>query len=329
MIPPSPELPLHIDSTMMSCFRSCSQKFRKEFVLGKRPPGLSIDLHAGGCFATALETAYEAVHLYNLPLPEALMKAHAAFALAWGNFELPEHSKTAKTYDNVWAAVEGYFTKWDPRLDHFQPYFAADGKPTFEYTFAIPLEPTLDPHDVQANEYGTDGHFPLHPSGGPFLYCGRFDQLGQIAGRPLWKDDKTQGRSFTSDWSELWDARSQFMGYTWALQQAGIPATGGIIRGVSILKTKLDYIETEKSYPQHLIASWHEQLRRDLWRIRRAWDEQYFDFNFGDTCTSFLRPCAFMTACTSPAEQEAGWLSNFEERHWNPLNKNPAKEEAA
>ena len=44
----TPILPGYIDATMTTCFRSCPRKFYDEFVLGLRPPGLSIDLHAGG-----------------------------------------------------------------------------------------------------------------------------------------------------------------------------------------------------------------------------------------------------------------------------------------
>lgn len=54
-------LPLNVDSTMMSCFRSCPQKFFREFVQGYRPAGISIDLHAGGAFALALEEVYKGV----------------------------------------------------------------------------------------------------------------------------------------------------------------------------------------------------------------------------------------------------------------------------
>ena len=64
-----PELPLHIDSTMMSCARSCLQKFFREFVEGYRPAGISIDLHAGGCFASALEETYKQVFLKQSGLP--------------------------------------------------------------------------------------------------------------------------------------------------------------------------------------------------------------------------------------------------------------------
>src|SRR5882762_6671971 len=145
------ELPLNVDSTMIVCSRSCMRKFFLEFVYGLRPPGLSIDLHAGAAFAMALETAYKCFWGDGKSWPESLDRARAAFFLYWGDFEIPEWKRTAKTPDRVWEAVEHYFTKWPPQTDPVQPFFAADGKPTFEYTFAIPLEPTISFDPIRTN----------------------------------------------------------------------------------------------------------------------------------------------------------------------------------
>jgi hypothetical protein len=314
---PSPELPLYVDSTMITCFRSCGQKFWKEFVLGRRPPGLSIDLHAGACFATALETVRKLTFKNKLPYHEALIKAHAAFMQAWGSFEIPPHKTTAKTVDRVWESVEDYFKTYSPLTDHVQPYLAADGNPTLEYTFAIPLEPAVDPY------YGHTGgpnDFPLHPNGSPFLYCGRFDMLGEMNGKPIPVDEKTSGRSADVNWAEQWSLRNQFLGYVWACQQCGLEVDSLLVRGTSILKTKIGQAEAIKSYSQGLLTRWHEQLRRDLWRLRRSWDEGYWDYNFGDTCTSYGN-CIFMQSCQS--EQPLTWLQDLEVRKWNPLAKNP------
>lgn len=317
------ELPICIDSTMIGCSRSCQQKFLLEFVQGYRPPGLSIDLHAGACFATALEETYRGLHDLNLDLDAALVRSHAAFAQAWGNFEIPEYKRTAKTFDRVWEAVEEYFIQYAPKTDPVQPYRAADGKATYEYTFAIPLEPTEEADYHKLPEiYNTSRAFPLHPSGSPFLYSGRFDMLGTYFGRPIVKDDKTTGSSIGQNWAEQWDLRSQFLGYVWACQQCGIPVESVCVRGIAIQKTQIVHAEAIKTYSKFLIERWHEQLRRDLWRIRRAYDEGYFDFNLGDACTQYGH-CSFMGVCQSPNPES--WLSNYEVRKWNPLNKNPVQ----
>lgn len=319
--PPKAELPLHIDSTMRTCAASCMQKFYREFVEGRRPAGLSIDLHAGACFATALEEVYRQTFKHKKDLATALLMAEAKFFQEWGDVEPPDWKRTAKTKDRVWEAVEFYFRTWSPLTDSVKPYMTSDGNPTLEYTFAIPLEPACDSADFDRVVGSGIPCFPLHPSGSPFIYCGRFDMLADIGGRPAPKDDKTTGSSIGQNWTKQWDLRSQFLGYIWACQQCGIDAHEVVVRGLAIQKTQFVQAEAIKPYSQHLVDKWHEQLRRDLWRIRRAWDEGYWDYNLGDTCTAYGL-CPYMDACASPNPEP--WLSDFEVRRWNPLNRNPA-----
>src|SRR5262245_29491718 len=91
----------------MTCFRACAQKFYNEFVLGVRPPGLSVDLHAGGCIAAALEETYSQIYRHGKAFEEAIQIAHARFLLEWGNFEVPEWKSTAKTMERTWEAIVG------------------------------------------------------------------------------------------------------------------------------------------------------------------------------------------------------------------------------
>lgn len=317
---PQPQLPIHVDSTQIVASRGCLQKFYREFCCGLRPPGLSIDLHAGACFATALETVARNYWDHSRPLDECLTRAYGAFTSEWGDFEIPPYKATAKTPKRMWEAVLSYFQEYDPTTDDIVPYRSADGKATFEYTFAIPLEPAEHPTNRPPDDFRDC--FPRHPSGSPFLYCGRFDLLGQRNGRAVVRDDKTSGRSPNSTWAESWDLRNQFIGYVWACQQCGIPTPEVEVRGITILKESIRHAKATKIYSQFLIDRWHEQLRRDLWRIRRAWDEQYFDWNLGDQCTQYGN-CIFMPLCTS--QNPETWTQNLEVRHWNPLLKNPVR----
>jgi hypothetical protein len=307
----TPILSQHIDSTMLTCFRSCPRKFHNEFLLGLRPAGISIDLHAGGCFAGAVEETYRQVWEQGKELGHALLMAEAKFFTEWGDVEPPEWKKTAKTKDRVWEAVESYFSTYPPLTDHVRPYFNSEGKPSFEYTFAIPLD---------------DGDFPQHPNGEPFLYCGRFDMLGQYQDRPCVRDEKTTGSSIGRNWASQWDLRSQFLGYVWACQQSGIDLDTVIVRGIAIQMTQIVHAEAIKVYSQDLIAKWYEQLKRDLWRLRLSWDDGYFDYNLGDSCTAYGQ-CQFLNACASPNPEN--WFTEFEVRRWNPIEKNPAPTVAA
>lgn len=316
----TPELPIYIDSTMISCFRACPQKFFKEFILGLRPMGLSVDLHAGGCFAAGLETFYEQMYRGGKTFDAALAHAYRRYLTEWGDF-VPMKD-TPKTRDNVWAALEDYLSTYPPLTDKVQPYLLAN-RPSMEFTFAIPLEPiggSVDnPHDDSVG-------FPLHPvTKEPFLYSGRFDMLGEMGRRPVVRDEKTT-KSIGASWSGQWDLRSQFSGYCWACQQSGLDVDTVVIRGIGILKTKFHQVEAIKQYNALNISRWHEQLRRDLWRLVRMWNEEWWDYNLAESCSAY-GGCAFKDLCNSP--DETRWYDNYIVRRWNPLLKNPIAEEAA
>ena len=314
----TPILPTYIDATMTSCFRSCPRKFYNEFILGLRPPGISIDLHAGGAFAHAVEVVRKEFYVNGHSLVDALLRGRAAFEIYWGEFEIPEHKKTTKKPENVWRAVEDYFRAYDPLTDHIQPYMV-DGKPTLEFTFAIPLEPGIGGiHD----EFDS-GMWPLHPvTGNPFVYAGRIDMLGEYLGMPIVCDDKTSGTGHYGNWTEKWDLRGQFIGYTWAANVLGIPADQVAVRGVGIMATQTALAEAIKPYSDSLRERWLEQLRRDLWRIVRMWDKGYFDYNFAESCVDYSG-CIFSQPCQS--NDPDPWLKNMTVRRWNPTAVDPTQ----
>lgn len=302
-------LPRYIDSTMLTTFRSCPRKFYNEHILGRRPTETSPDLHAGACFASALETFYRRAYGRDGKVTEHSIQAGRIaaikhFTTAWGTYEPPANH--IKTQGNVWLALEQYLETYPPDRDHVQPYRDFDGRPMLEYTFAIPLS--------------TAAGFPEHPDGDEFILCGRFDMLGTYHTRPCIKDEKTT-RAAGANWADQWNLRNQFLTYVWACQQSGFPTLDtAVIRGVVIQKTNPRQIEAIKVYPPHLIQRWHNQLRWDLARIRRAWDEDYWDFNLGETCTSYGL-CPFMTSCQ--AQDPLTWLKDMPIVRWNPLKKDP------
>jgi hypothetical protein len=171
-----------------------------------------------------------------------------------------------------------------------------------------------------------DPQFPLHPeTGEPFLYCGRFDMLGEYQGRPCVRDEKTTGASIGRNWASQWDLRSQFIGYVWACQQSGIDLDTVVVRGIAIQMTQIVHAEAIKVYSQDLIDKWYKQLGLDLNRLVRCYEDGYFDYNLGDACTSYGQ-CVFMNACASPNPEN--WFTEFEVRRWDPVNKNPAPTES-
>lgn len=296
-------LPAYIDSTMLSTFRACPQKFFVEFGLGLRPAETSIDLHAGACFSATLERFYQEHYFNGCDTTTALARAYATFTSDWGDFIIRKE-KHPKTPENMWAAVESYIDKYPPGFDTVQPYFTS-GVPSFEFSFAIPLD---------------FPDFPVHPvSGDPFIYTGRFDMFGRWNGLPAVRDEKTAQR-LESNWAEKWDLRSQFLGYCWALQHSGIPCHTVVVRGVIITSKEIRQVEAIKQYPQFLIDRWFTQLRRDLIRLVDCHRAGHWDYNLGDSCTAYSH-CPFMPLCSSPHPEN--WYSGYKVQRWNPLLRNP------
>jgi len=296
----SRQLPTHIDSTMLSAWNQCGKKFEYEYVYGLRPSALSVDLHAGATFAGTIETFYK-LFWSGLDVQTALLRSHLTFQALWGDFELNKDSP--KTKENMWIAVEDFVRAYPPASDPIQPFFSS-GVPTFEFSFAIPLD---------------FPGFPSHPSGGPFVYCGRPDLLGMLSNRIVVLDNKTSGR-LASDWAKQWDLRSQFLGYCWAVSLTLAPCHTVVIRGTIIRKRDIEQVTATKLFAQWEIDRWFEQLRRNLHRLVRQWNDGYFDFNLGESCTSY-GGCAFHDLCKSPTPQV--WFDTFRRERWNPLLRNP------
>lgn len=87
--------------------------------------------------------------------------------------------------------------------------------------------------------------------------------------------------------------------------------------------TQIAHAEAIKPYSNVLRARWLEQLRRDLNRLVTSWNEGYFDYNLGESCTDFGN-CIFAQPCQS-VEPEP-WLKTFEVKRWNPTQQNPVEE---
>lgn len=303
----TPILPQHIDSTMMVSFRACPRKFYHEHVLGIRPAGLSIDLHAGGVLAKSLETFYRKVHEDKLPTSEAMTHAYSTFSDTWGDFPREPLNDSPKSFDRMFEALADYVATYPPLTDHVQPYRDESGKATYEFSFGIPLE---------------GAGFPLHPSGDPFIYCGRFDMLGVYQNRPCVRDEKTS-KYAGATWADQWNLRNQFMGYIWACQHYGIDVETVVVRGIIIQKKEIKQLEAIKIFPRHMIDRWYFQLLQDVNRLRDAWDKGYFDYNYGDTCSSY-GGCAYQSLCSD----KNPWYEDprFAVCRWNPLTHESSSE---
>lgn len=301
-MPIDPVLPQFIDSTMISCFRTCHQRFFNEFILGLRPAEISVHLHAGAAFSGSLERFYKNFHEEHLDQRMALSRTLPTFMNLWGDFS--PSKETPKTRENMWNAIEAYLAKWPADTDHIQP-LEFNSRKTVEFSFSVPLD---------------FPGFPKHPvSGDPFIYCGRIDMLGVYSGRTAIRDEKTTGR-LESNWPSQWDLRSQFLGYCWGCTISGIPCDTAVIRGIVIRKRDIECVEAIKIYAQWEIERWFDQLRHDLNDLVRCWETRWWDYNLADACIQW-GGCSYADLCKSQHPER--WYDTFRVKRWNPLDRNP------
>lgn len=297
-------LPQHIDSTMLSSFRSCPRKFYHEYILGLRTPDTKVDLYAGAALASALEAFYTSVFSRGEETALALKHAFVAYSTSWGDNPKEPASDSPKSFDRMWEAVADYLRTYPPHTDHIQPYISEHGAATSEFSFAIPLDPQTYPG------------FPLHPTTGePFVYCGRFDMLGSYLGRPCVRDEKTT-KYAGATWADQWDLRAQFLGYVWACQQSGFDLDTVVVRGIVIQKTQIKQLEAIKIYPQFIVDRWFTQLQRDVSRLVDCWQLGYYDYNFGESCVAYSG-CTYRSVCRS--QHSDAWMREYRVLRWNPL----------
>lgn len=287
--------PTSIDSTIMASFRSCPQKFHREYLLHYKPREPSIHLHAGAAFAKGLEVARKSYYEAGNPAEEAIARGMAALLQAYGEFDAGD---SPKSLERMAGAYEFYFDRYPLESDAATPMCLPDGSRAIEFSFAEPLEIN-------------------HPeTGDPLMYCGRSDMIADFAQGIYIFDDKTAS-SLGPSWAKQWEMRSQFTGYSWAARKCGIPVNGVLVRGISILKTKYDTQQAISNRAEWEIERWYEQLHRDLKRMVQCWESGQWDYNLDHSCAEY-GGCMFTQACKSPDPQP--WLDMyFVKRIWDPL----------
>lgn len=290
--------PRVIDSSIRKEFDMCPQKCMYSYFRGIVPKGGNIHLHFGGCFAKGLETVRLAFYGEELSVMDSLSRGYEAIIRQWKDYEPPDNSK--KTLASCLLALQEYFIQYPPDTDVIKPLII-DGKPTVEFTFAIPIPDLIHPE-----------------TGEPILYGGRFDMLCNYHSAVFIEDDKTASQLGAS-WSNQFKLASQLTGYIWAGKQYGYPVQGAIIRGVGILQRSITHQMVIESRPEWMIDRWMEQLIRDVKRMITSWERKEWDRSLDHSCASY-GGCPFLTLCLSP-EPESWINTHYEVKHWNPLEK--------
>ena len=288
--------PHTFDSTMLAAFASCPQKMFRTYVEHWKPKAESVHLVAGGAFAKGIEVARKAFYEQGQSKEEAEALGLAALIFAYGDFECPADS--AKSLERTVGALEFYYASYPFGECGLTPIKFPDGRWAIEFSFAEPL-------DI------------AHPvTGDPILYTGRLDCIGEFAGGIYGVDEKTAS-SLGASWSKQWEMRSQFTGYQWAANRAGVNMQGSLVRGVSILKTKYDTQQAITYRSPYEVERWYKQTIRNIQRAISMWKEGYWDYDLNGACAEY-GGCNMVSICKS-ADPE-NWLPMyFDKRVWDPL----------
>ncbi len=290
--------PKVLDSTILAAFRSCPQKAFLEYMRHWKIGDQSVHLHAGGAYAHGLEAARRAFYEQGQDSQTCIAIGVQKLLEFYGSFECPEDS--AKSAGRMAGALEFYFERYPLDTDDAIPLTFASGKRGIEFGFAEPIDET-------------------HPeTGEPLIYCGRMDMIVDKEGLTLGEDDKTASQ-LGGSWSRQWDLRSQFTGYVWGAKQAGITLNGFLVRGVSILKTKYDTLEAITYRPEWQLDRWYAQTMRDIQRMKRCWEEGYFDYNLDHACAEY-GGCPFRQVCLTQ-DQDTVLRGLFQRRQWDPITR--------
>jgi hypothetical protein len=256
-----------------------------------------VHLVAGAAFARGLEVTRKAFFIDGASPDDAIAQGLHALMIEYGDFECPPDS--GKSLERTCGALEFYFSRYPLGVDDAIPITIGDTK-AIEFSFLEPID--LD-----------------HPTTGePILYSGRFDAIVSYCNLILGADEKTASQLGAS-WPKQWDLRSQFTAYTWGAQRASITLDGFLVRGVSILKSKYDTLETITYRPQWQIDRWYNQLIFDVQRMIEMWKAGLFDYNLDHACTEY-GGCLFRSVCLlrDPSELLA---QQFERRVWDPVTR--------
>jgi len=291
-----PMFPHAIDSTMLATFRSCPQKFYRQYLQHWKPRAESVHLVAGGAFASGIEAARRAFYEEGKDAETSEALGLKALIHHYGDFDCPPES--AKSLERTCGALEFYFANYPLGNDGMNPVTFASGRRGIEFSFAEPL-----PFN--------------HPvSGNPILYTGRADAIMEFCNGVYVVDEKTAS-SLGASWGRQWEMRAQFTGYCWACRQVGLEPAGTIIRGVSILKTKYDTQQAITYRAPWEIDRWLDQTLRDLKRMLAMWEEDHWDYALDHACGEY-GGCSMLQVCKSPAPET--WLPMyFQQRVWDPL----------
>lgn len=315
-----PPFPSYIDNSARSDWVKCETKWATSFLRSIALAQPSVHLHAGGSFAKGLEEARKAFWERGADIGEAKRIGLQELIKFYGPFVAPPTKQGDKSLDNVIRAFDSYMKQYPLDTDPIKPFKTESGKYMIEFTFSLPTE-VRRPYceacvlpaasdDVNCRGCGK----PLDP----ILYTGRSDMIG-ILYDSLWVTDEKTTTQLGESWGNQWKLDSQMTGYICAARKHGFNAVAALIRGVSLLKTKIGHAEAQVYRGQWEIDRWWEQLHKNLRAMVRAYCSGDFQLALDKHSCNAYGGCPFLVFCDSQNPRQ--WANQYRLRRWDPLAK--------
>jgi len=299
------DFPLLWDGSMVKEL-GCGYKTWLAFFHHYKTRSESVHLVAGGAFAKGIEVALRCFYDGGESKEAAVEAGVAALTTTYGAFD---PGSETKSLERMQGALQYYFTIWPLGEDRAIPLKPDGVNSEVEWTFCLEL--------------------PIrHPvSGEPLQYAGAFDGCVSYAGAEYWRDEKTTG-SLGNRWLAQWELNSSFTGYSWARREIGRPVAGGLVRGISILKTKYDHAQVIESRSDWEIDRWLFETCRKLEGAIKWWVECNSHgvtppMALNDKCNDY-GGCHFKRVCRV-ANPDPWLATHYEKRVWNPLSRMEAE----
>ncbi len=279
---------MNYDNTMLKDYKRCERLFYNKYEMGYIGEDESVHLHAGKCFANAVERARVAFYDEGCDLSASILAGGQVLIDSWGDPTL--FAGETKNLSRMMAAYEKYVD--DFPIDHHPVHRGADGKLMVECHFALP--------------YSDD-----------ITYSGTPDTVLEYGGGLWLVDEKTTGGSFTPTWIAQWKRWGQYTGYVWGLGMKGVKLDGVLCRGIAIQKTQIKTIEVASPRAEWMVNEWVLSTTKTIERIQKSRETDSWDGANDDNCVKYGRECEFIGQCTSPNPD----YSKFKRGRWEPLTR--------
>lgn len=288
---PDTQIQYALDSTSLGWFKTCPRLYQYSMIEGWVSRKTGLHLKFGQHYATALEHFHKH-RAEGLSFDEAQLEVVREAMIDTYGWDSED---TAKNRETLIRTIIWYLE--DFREDPAETLILSNGRPAVEMSFRFELD---------------WGPIP----GQPYILCGHLDRIVNFQGMTLVTDNKTTGQTLSATYYSGFDLDNQMSLYSVAAQVVfDTPVKGVLIDAAQIAVgfSRFGRAPTYRTPEQQ--EEWLFELRHWLDLMKR-----YAEAGFWPRNDKACFTCIFKKVCSSdPRVRHIHLNSDFEKRHWNPL----------